>query len=469
MKKSRPTMRSVGPKPMRSWTMNEGRSSIGLAFTSTFCLMSSVSRASSEENAGCTVSNLRSFWSSKRTSCLNVPWISSPREETSDTFPFCTCCRKVVYGTDIRGSGRERYWVRTMLRARMASTTRKSRRPPNGRMGGCGFSPPPPPSTFQGVGRSFSDRGAGERGTTSSARDRPGRARGGAPLGADTLADALAAVCLELGVELADVREDVVRDGLLVLPRRGLDPLVEHGLPVVDGDLREVEAPPVPHPLGAVDGDGHDRGAGARREPPDPGLDLAGEVAGAGPPALAVHGDRAAALEHRLGGDEGLLVRMAAADREDAPVRVDELERLLEHLRLGHEPHLPAQEDRQEEVVHEREVVRREDHRAGGRDVIGPDAARPEEDPRVEGRAHADELVDGVGLPRARALVEPVEVRLRARVLVDLRLHLHEVRGHRCHDATRRRCGRDTAGGPADPPQRTERTQRRRLGPRPRG
>src|SRR3954454_3205835 len=221
----------------------------------------------------------------------------------------------------MRGSGRERYWVRMMFRARMASTTRKIRRPPNGRMGGCGFSPPPPPPTFPGVGRSFSDRGAGGRGATSSARDRPGRARGGAPLGADALADALAPVSLELGVEPADLREDVVRDGLLVLARRVLDPLVEHRLPVVDGDLREVEAPPVPDPLGTVDGDGHDRGAGARREPPDPRLDLAGEVAGARAPALAVHGDRAAVLEDRLGGDEGLLVRVSAPDGEDAAVR----------------------------------------------------------------------------------------------------------------------------------------------------
>ena len=49
-------------------------------------------------------------------------------------------------------------------------------------------------------------------------------------------------------------------------------------------------------------------------------------------------------------------------------------------------------------------------------------------DQRVERREHAHELVDPVGLARARALVEPVEVLLRARVLVDLLLHRDQPR-----------------------------------------
>src|SRR3954453_15816827 len=117
-----------------------------------------------------------------------------------------------------------------MFKARMASTITSNRRPPNGRMGGEGLSPPPPPSTFQGVGRSFSLRGAGEGEATSSPRARPGPAAGGAALRADPLADGLPPVGLELGVQRLDAGEDVVGDGLLVLPARVRDLLVEDGL-----------------------------------------------------------------------------------------------------------------------------------------------------------------------------------------------------------------------------------------------
>ena len=53
--------------------------------------------------------------------------------------------------------------------------------------------------------------------------------------------------------------------------------------------------------------------------------------------------------------------RVAAADREDAAMGVDRLQRRLEQLGLGHEPHLAAQRGAEEEVVQEREVVRREE------------------------------------------------------------------------------------------------------------
>ena len=56
-------------------------------------------------------------------------------------------------------------------------------------------------------------------------------------------------------------------------------------------------------------------------------------------------------------------------------------------------------------------------------------AARAEEDPRVERGDDAHGLVDPVGLARARALVEAVEVLHRARVLVDLLLHRREILG----------------------------------------
>ena len=77
-----------------------------------------------------------------------------------------------------------------------------------------------------------------------------------------------------------------------------------------------------------------------------------------------------------------------------------------------------------EEVVHEREVVRREDHRALGRARSRRRSQRARKnDPRVERGDDAHHLVDPVGLARARALVEAVEVLRRARVLVDLLLH----------------------------------------------
>ena len=63
-------------------------------------------------------------------------------------------------------------------------------------------------------------------------------------------------------------------------------------------------------------------------------------------------------------GDERLLVAVAAAHREDAAVRVDALHRPREQLRLRHEAHLPPDGRADEEVVHEREVVRGDDHRA---------------------------------------------------------------------------------------------------------
>src|SRR4051794_35837815 len=213
-----------------------------------------------------------------------------------------------------------------MFKARMASTIRSRRRPPNGRMGGWGLSPPPAPSTFQGVGRSFSLRGAGEREATSSARDRPSPAGGGAALGADPLADGLSPVGLELGVQRLDAGEDVVGDGLLVLPARILDLLVEDGLAVQDRHLGELEALPVADTLGAVDRDGDDGGAAPGREPADARLDLAGEIPGPRAAALAVHRDRAAVLEDALRRDEGLLVGVTAPDGEDAAVGVDELQ-----------------------------------------------------------------------------------------------------------------------------------------------
>ncbi len=209
--------------------------------------------------------------------------------------------------------------------------------------------------------------------------------------------------------------------------RRVLDPVEDDRIAVADGHLRELEPLPVAHLGGAVDRHRHDRRAGHQRQPPDPALGLLGQLAGARAPALAVHRHRAATLEDPGRRDERVLVLVAAPHREHAAVRVDPLERAREQLRLGHEPHLAPDRDAEEEVVHEREVVRRQDDRPRAGHLVRRQAARAEEHPRVQRREDADGLVDPVRLARPRALVEAVEVLLRARVLVDLRLHPGEV------------------------------------------
>ena len=81
-------------------------------------------------------------------------------------------------------------------------------------------------------------------------------------------------------------------------------------------------------------------------------------------------------------------------------------------------------------MVHEREVVRREDHRRRSPGTFSAEIARVRKNvQRVQRRDDPDDLVDPVRVARARALVEAVEVLRRARVLVDLRLHRREVLG----------------------------------------
>ncbi len=94
-KNSSATIRIVGPKPTSSCTRNEGFSSTGLALTSTCCLSSSCNSASSEEKAGWTVSKRVLLLPSKVTLVLKLPWITSPRDETSLTLSFWTWARNV--------------------------------------------------------------------------------------------------------------------------------------------------------------------------------------------------------------------------------------------------------------------------------------------------------------------------------------------------------------------------------------
>src|SRR5204862_6580096 len=119
----------------------------------------------------------------------------------------------------------------------------------------------------------------------------------------------------------------------------------------------------------------HDWRARLEGQLPDAGLRLA-ETLRARTAALDVHDDQTAAAEHRPRGLEGLLVTSAAQHREDAAVRVDELQRWLEELRLGHEVHLAPYEGRHEEVIEEGEVIGDDDRRALGRDLVRVDHAR---------------------------------------------------------------------------------------------
>ena len=164
------------------------------------------------------------------------------------------------------------------------------------------------------------------------------------------------------------------------------DALVAKRLAVLDGDRGELQAPPVAHPRRAVHRDRHDHRPGLERQAPDPGPRDVADAPGARPPALAVHGHAAAVVEDLQRRDEGLLVAVPAAHGEDAAVGVDELHRRLEELRLRHELHLAPDRGADEEVVHERGVVGREDDRAaGGHGLLGVEllAGAREEDPRV--------------------------------------------------------------------------------------
>src|SRR5947209_3133687 len=256
------------------------------------------------------------------------------------------------------------------------------------------------------------ERSAAACRTLSGAACRTRRAHGAAP-----------PMAAQAGVKLLDALEDELGRPLLLLARRRLDGVEANRVPVLHRHLRELEALPVAGLLGAGDRRRHDNRAGFEREPADPGAGLA-ERAAARSAALGVHDDDVAAGEDRVGGLERFLVALAAADREDAAVSVDELHRPLEQLRLGHEVDRAPQVDGDEEVIEEGEMIRRDDHRAARRHLVRVDAARPPDRHQQRGQHQADERVDPVWTARACALVEAGEVLRGARILVDLRLHV---------------------------------------------
>ena len=98
------TSRITGPNESSSVARSERPSSTGSALTTTSWSIRSC-RSSSSANAGRSVSNAVFFVSDPSgyvTSFLNVPWIVSPRDVTSLTFPAVTCSRNSVYGTSRR-------------------------------------------------------------------------------------------------------------------------------------------------------------------------------------------------------------------------------------------------------------------------------------------------------------------------------------------------------------------------------
>src|SRR5205823_13763849 len=152
----------------------------------------------------------------------------------------------------------------------------------------------------------------------------------GAALRAQVATDAPAPVLLEPRVQTADLNEDRVRYGLLLLARRVLDALPADRLAVLDRHARELQALPVADVRGAEDRDRHHRRARLEHQAPDARLGLLGHFARARAPTLAVHGHAAAFAEDHLGRCERVLVARAAAHGKHAAVGVDELHRRLE-------------------------------------------------------------------------------------------------------------------------------------------
>ena len=135
--------------------------------------------------------------------------------------------------------------------------------------------------------------------------------------------------------------------------------------------------------VGADEPDGDDRRTGAHREAGDAGVP-AMRVAVARARALRVDAEDAAALEHVGGRGERALARAPAlapdrdlADGAEEPRRL----RVVEVLGLGDERHPPPHDQREEDRVEERPVVRGEDHRAPPRQVLTPFDAHPVQRP----------------------------------------------------------------------------------------
>src|SRR4051794_16548695 len=224
-------------------------------------------------------------------------------------------------------------------------------------------------------------------------------------------------------VHLAHAAEDLSCDLELALAARRLLDREGERLAELDRDLGEAKPLPLAGALGAVDADGDDRGAGFQGDAPDPRFRFA-QLTRARTAALGVDEQHLPLVDEDPRRFHRHLVVVAAADREDAAVLVDVGEDGgAEELGFGHEADLPPQVDAAEEVVHLAEVVGGEDQRPLLRHVLDPDRPHPVEHDR---RQREDDAGEGVGPADSlsRRPVELVEVLRRARVLVDLWLHL---------------------------------------------
>ena len=114
-------------------------------------------------------------------------------------------------------------------------------------------------------------------------------------------------------------------------------------------------------------------------------------------------------FEDRFRSDERLLVARSAPDREHAAMAVEQLQRAFEHLRLRHEAHLAPQEAGHQKMIHEREVVWREDDGAATWHVLGRDRADTQQREGIDRGDQPRELVGSVRLVRARALSESAQ------------------------------------------------------------
>jgi hypothetical protein len=128
-----PTRSSVGPKPRSSVSQNDLGCSSGSALTTTSSLTRDSKRSSSAKD-GRTVSKLVEVSPSSPggyvTSSSNSPWMSSPFERISATFPSSTCSRKTVYGTSIRPGPPGKRKTISQLTARSTSRNHQNRLPP---------------------------------------------------------------------------------------------------------------------------------------------------------------------------------------------------------------------------------------------------------------------------------------------------------------------------------------------------
>ena len=145
-----------------------------------------------------------------------------------------------------------------------------------------------------------------------------------------------------------------------------------------DPDLVRSDPPAAPNRLGADHRDRHDWRGGLEREPADAAPRLA-ERPGADARALGKDQNDVAPGQDRLGGVDHVGVTRTPVDREGAE-RVEDprLPPACEQLLLGHVVHRPAGHRRDHEGVEEAPVVRGDDHRTLGGDVLAPDAAQPE-------------------------------------------------------------------------------------------